>query len=393
MKTAAENGNLRIYLEPRVDSSNAGAFEKALFSAIDSATETPPVLDAEALTYISSAGLRVLMKLRKRYRTPVTVENVSRDVYEIFETTGFTELLNIKKALRCLSIDGLEPIGEGATAKVYRLDAETIVKVFHSNVDYDTMIGREIEKARSAFVSGVPTAIPYDVVRVGEQYGTVYELLNARNLAGLLVEDREHRDTLIRQFAETVKEMHTIEVDPNRFESIKATTMGALPALVGTVCTAEELEEIRKIFENVPDRRTFVHADCHPGNIMIQDGKPKFIDLSTSGMGHPIYDMMSMYQIYHLNSQTEKGRMGSPLLRALSAEEAEQIWQTFLSAYLDTEDAAILKKAQEQIDCFTSARFLFVAIALPGLVPGEVLELYKNKALQYVSSGLEPLCF
>ena len=85
--------------------------------------------------------------------------------------------------------------------------------------------------------------------------------------------------------------------------------------------------------------------------------------------------------------------MGSPLLRALSAEEAEQIWQTFLSAYLDTEDAAILKKAQEQIDCFTSARFLFVAIALPGLVPGEVLELYKNKALQYVSSGLEPLCF
>ena len=56
MKTAAENGKPRIYLEPRVDSSNAGAFEEALFSAIDSTSETPPVLDAENLTYISSAG-------------------------------------------------------------------------------------------------------------------------------------------------------------------------------------------------------------------------------------------------------------------------------------------------------------------------------------------------
>ena len=84
-------------IKGKIDSNNAAEFEKELMAA------KPAELDASELEYISSAGLRVLLKLAKALGD-VTVNNVSSEVYEIFEVTGFTEILNVKKALREVSI-------------------------------------------------------------------------------------------------------------------------------------------------------------------------------------------------------------------------------------------------------------------------------------------------
>ena len=393
-KSEAENGKIYIYLNGRIDSGNAARFEKDLFSTLDAAPDAIPVLDAENLDYISSAGLRVLMKLRKRLNASVKMENVSRDVYDILEVTGFTELMDVKKAYRQISVDGLEPIGEGATAKVYRLNAETIVKVFYPNIDFDMIIGREISKARSAFVSGIPTAIPYDIVQVGDCYGTVYELLDSKSLSSLLLEHPERRDEYIREFAKVAREMHKITADPKKFEPLKTSALEHLPMLEGVVCTRDELDKLRLIYENIPDRQTFIHADCHPGNVMIQDGNMIFIDLSTSGAGHPIFDLMSMCGVYHLSQYgDEKFRQGRPILYGLTKEDAENIWKTFLRAYLNTEDEMLIQKAEEQVVAFASARILFVALAAPGYMPKEILARHKRRALDYVDKGVEPLCF
>lgn len=57
------------------------------------------MIDADKLESISSAGLRVLMKLRKKTDRALTMTNVSPEVYDIFEVTGFTELMDVKKRL------------------------------------------------------------------------------------------------------------------------------------------------------------------------------------------------------------------------------------------------------------------------------------------------------
>ena len=117
MKTVNENGTLSILLEGRIDTNNAAQTEAEIFAAVRENPENI-VKDAEKLEYISSAGLRVLMKLRKSINKPLPVINVSRDVYEILETTGFTELLDVKKALRRLNIDGCVQIASGGQGKV-----------------------------------------------------------------------------------------------------------------------------------------------------------------------------------------------------------------------------------------------------------------------------------
>ena len=132
MRTELKNNDLTLYLEGRIDSNHAAETEAAMLEAIRKHPGADIVLDAENLEYISSAGLRALMTLRKYSEDPITIKSVSAEVYEIFEMTGFTELFDVQKALRSVSTDGLEIIGKGTTATVYRLDREMVLKVFDS---------------------------------------------------------------------------------------------------------------------------------------------------------------------------------------------------------------------------------------------------------------------
>ena len=115
-----------IALSGRIDSANAAATEQEIASLLDGYTDAALTVDAEALEYISSAGLRVLLRLRKQH-SDMKIVNVCLEVYEVFEMTGFTEMMPISKAYRKVSVEGCEVIGQGANGKVYRIDPDTIV--------------------------------------------------------------------------------------------------------------------------------------------------------------------------------------------------------------------------------------------------------------------------
>lgn len=377
---------MNITLQGRIDSSNAQAIEAQLSSVPAGAI----IIDAEKLEYISSAGLRVLMKLRKSHPEGVTVLNVSPEVYDILDMTGFTELLEVHKALRELSVEGLPVIGAGATAKVYRIDRETVVKVFNPNTSVE-IIRQENERGRNAFLNGIPTAIAYDMVKVGDCYGSVYELLDAQDFLTILENDKAHLAEHIAHFAHAIKAMHRVEVDPVKFPPTKQGSLAALP-LLGGICTQEEIDKLKRLYEAIPDRNTFLHADCHPGNVMVQNGEFVFIDLMTCGSGHPVFDLGSMCTVYHMPPKFGS-REASPLTRNFTEEESAQIWNTYLRSYLETDDAALLAKAERQITAISAARTLFAAVFIPGLLPPDRIEYMKRVALDYVDSAIEPLCF
>ena len=212
MKVSVENDTMTIFLEGRIDTSNASQTEKELLSAVESnpSDVTQLMLDASELEYISSAGLRVIMKLRKSFGENISIINVSPEVYDIFDVTGFTELLTIEKRFRELSVEGCEVIGRGFFGTVYRVDPETIVKVYHAPNSLP-MIRNEQRLAKCAFIKGVPTAISYDVVKVGEQYGSVFELLNADTFNDILIREPERFDELLRLYADFLKTVHSAE--------------------------------------------------------------------------------------------------------------------------------------------------------------------------------------
>ena len=127
----------------------------------------------------------MLIKLRKLAGAPVKIINVSQDVFSILEVTGFIELFDVKKKLREVSVEGCEFIGSGGYGKVYRLDSETIVKLYNPGIGLE-FVEQERNNSQKAFLMGVPTAISYDVVKCGECFGVVYEMLNAKTVAKII---------------------------------------------------------------------------------------------------------------------------------------------------------------------------------------------------------------
>ena len=126
-----EGKRLVLPLSGHIDSANASGTEAELMKERENVPHEGLTLDLDKLDYISSAGLRVILRLRK-LEPELKLVNVSSEVYEVFSMTGFTEMMPVEKAMRKLSVEGCEAIGRGANGTVYRIDKDTVVKVYHT---------------------------------------------------------------------------------------------------------------------------------------------------------------------------------------------------------------------------------------------------------------------
>lgn len=88
------NGTLTVALDGRLDTTTAPELEK--FLGENCADITALVLDCEKLSYISSAGLRVLLAAQKKLKGAMKLTNVCELVMEVFEMTGFADILVIE---------------------------------------------------------------------------------------------------------------------------------------------------------------------------------------------------------------------------------------------------------------------------------------------------------
>lgn len=91
-----KGAGLVLSLDGRLDTTTAPQLEAELRTGLDGVQDL--TIDMEKLVYISSAGLRVLLKAQKvmNKQGKMTVKNVSQEIKDVFEVTGFDELLNIE---------------------------------------------------------------------------------------------------------------------------------------------------------------------------------------------------------------------------------------------------------------------------------------------------------
>lgn len=343
MKFNLNDGALTIFLEGRVDSTNSEAVGAELDKIIAENPGSAVVLDVEELEYISSAGLRVILKIRKSHEE-LKIINASPEVYDIFDMTGFAEIINVEKAYRRLSIDGCEVIGQGANGKVYRLDRDTIIKVYF-NSDALPDIHRERELARKAFVLGIPTAIPYDVVKVGGSYGSVFELLNAKSFAKLIKAEPEKLDYYVGLYVDLMKKIHSTELKPGDMPDMKEVAVDWAEFLRDYL-PADQAEKLVSLVKAVPQSNFMMHGDYHIKNVMMQNGEVLLIDMDTLCMGHPVFELASVFLAYV--GYSENDHSISESFMGISHEIAEEIWNKTLRLYFGTDDEAKLKEYEDK---------------------------------------------
>ena len=343
IETKFEEGVLTIYLKGHIDSANAADIEKEINEARDYVAADHVILDCEELTYISSAGLRVILRLRKEM-PDLKVINVSPEVYEIFDMTGFTEMIDIHKAYRRISVEGCEIIGQGANGMVYRIDPDTIVKVYR-NPDALPEIHRERELARSAFILGIPTAIPYDVVRVGEGYGSVFELLNATSFAKLLINGQKTVEEVAAMSVDLLKLIHSTVVKPDTMPDMKAVALDWADFLKDYL-PEDKWAKLHKLIEDVPYDMHMMHGDYHIKNVMLQNGEVLLIDMDTLCHGNPVFELASMYNAYGGYADCDHEIIKDFL--GIDYETAKKFWHESLRLYLGTDDEDRIREVEDK---------------------------------------------
>ena len=351
---------LYIAVEGRIDASNAADAEEKIFKIKNDNPEKHIVLDADKLEYISSAGLRVILRLRKE-EPKLAIINVASDVYEVFDMTGFTDMVTVEKAYQRMSVEGCEFIAKGANGAVYRYDDETILKTYFAK-DALPEIKQERENARKAFVLGINTAIPYGIVRVGDGYGTVTELLNATSVTKLIRNNPDDMSEAAKYYIDMLKNIHAIEVEDGEVPDMKETALAWADFVVPHL-SPEQGKKLRALVEAVPKQNTLMHGDYHTNNIMVQNGEPLLIDMDTLCMGHPVFELGSMFNAFigysELDHQVTLNFFG------YTHESAEKFWDMSLKMYLGTEDEEVCRSVAEKAMIIGYTRMLRRAIRRP----------------------------
>ncbi|MBR5539157.1 MAG: anti-sigma factor antagonist [Clostridia bacterium] len=351
---------LYIAVEGRVDASNAAEAENEIFRIKNDNPGKHTVIDADKLEYISSAGLRVILRLRKE-EPKLAIINVAADVYEVFDMTGFTDMVTVEKAYQRMSVSGCEFIAKGANGAVYRYDDETILKTYFAK-DSLPEIKQERENARKAFVLGINTAIPYGIVRVDDGYGTVTELLNAVSVTKLIRNNPSDMSEAAKYYIDMLKSIHAITVEDGEVPDMKETAL-AWADFVAPHLPKEQGEKLRALIQAVPKRNTLMHGDYHTNNIMVQNGEPLLIDMDTLCMGHPVFELGSMFNAFI--GYSELDHQVSINFFGYTHETAEKFWDMSLGMYLGTEDEAVCRSVAEKAMIIGYTRMLRRALRRP----------------------------
>lgn len=334
---------VKIPLVGRIDSNNSAELEKQIQAQLAGKGTVPVELDAEGLEYISSAGLRVLLRLKKEH-PDLSVTGVNSTVYEILEMTGFTEMIQVEKAYRMVPIDGCEEIGRGANGTIYRIDQDNVVKVYN-NADALADIRHESEMAKLALILGIPTAISYDVVKVGNSYGSVFELLNAKSFSKILAAEPEKMDWCVKEFVDMLKKIHSTEVPPGKLPDMKENALKWVEFMQAYL-PEEAGQKLFSLVREVPRDNHMIHGDYHTKNLELQNDEVLLIDMDTLAVGHPIFELAGIYNA--LIGFGEYDHENIKEFLGFDFETSLTFWHKALAAYLGTESPVMLREVEDK---------------------------------------------
>ncbi len=311
------------------------------------------ILDFRNCTYLSSAGIRTVLMAHKsmlQAQGSMLAANVPPEIVSIFDLTGLSQIITIKKKLREISIDGVELLSAGVCGECYRLDPETVVKLYREGVDQETA-EREKQYARAAFVMGIPTAISYDLVACGSRSGIVYEMLDAELLSGLIRNDVSNVDRYAKTLSDIAKTIHAAEGDPSVLPNLKTSFRGYLQKMQGYLADSD-IQLLADKLETLPDAATCVHFDLHTSNVMIRKGEPVIIDMGDFSIGSYLFDIGLLYFIYGL---PELGI--SMLATRIPADVGLEFWNCFEKHYF-------ADRSEEEHDLFRNNRYFLASLRL-----------------------------
>ena len=372
-------GHAIITLCGRLDTSSAIQTQAEINQFLSAQSPILSVtVNAAELEYVSSSGLRILLSLTKQYKNFKLVE-VNADVYDVLNMTGFVKIMCVERALRQMSIEGCEILGVGGVGTVYRYNDDTIIKVFRDGTTIDE-VRNEITMSKEAFVMGMPTAISFDIVKVGAQYGLVYELLHADTLSSLITHHPERIHEYARMYANLFRQLHAIQVPADSCVTDALEHERKQVQHIRRYFSQENIDLLLQILDAVPAGNRLLHLDLQAKNAMVQGDELMLIDMGEVGYGHPVLDLAHAYSSLILFVGDYEAVIGMP--RKLG----EQLFDLTIDYYFEGQSADIIALRKQQIAAVANVRnysWLALSDSFPEAVIQQCQQLFNERVIPH----------
>lgn len=351
------NDPLTLFLKGRLDIGASGLLE----AEASSLNVEHLVLDFADCNYVSSSGLRVLLLTHQRQAAKggsLLLRNLPPNVREVLDVTGLSDLLNVSAKPREISLDDAELISHGAFGECYRLDVETVVKLYREGVD-SGVAEKEKKFAKAAFVLGVPTAISFDLVTCRNRTGIVYEMLDAEMFSSVIRRSPEEIPRHARRLSDIAKGIHRTVDHEKIFPDIRESFRDYIDQM-GFFFDQDDIGLLRRKLDAIPQANSCVHFDLHTSNIMLKEGKPFIIDMGDFSRGSYFFDMGLMATIYGIPefNVCEK-------VTGLTQAQGLELCDRFMQEYFSDKGREEYRFYADNKDFLASLRAIYTITVLP----------------------------
>ncbi len=335
MKSDFSNGAMTIFLEGRIDSNNSSQVESEL-NEIAILDNVDIILDMAQLSYISSSGLRVLLKIKKKTQADIRVTNVSDEIFDIFEVTGFDDIFQVERKMRSISVTGCKKISSALNGVILQLSEDEMVKVFSNSIPLEE-IKKERNYAQAAMACGVPTLIPYDVVKCEQGYGIVYEKSEMKSLAHIIFNNLDSLTDYARKLGSLMKDIHEYKVPEGKLPDIKSRYRQWIKDIDDP--SDSKITIFNNLINSIPDSDNYVHGDINLNSVMVQDDELLFLDMSGSARGNTLFDLQTLFASLVAIERTQNGYCRKNF--GISGDSCRKFWTIFFDTYMDHDQEKI----------------------------------------------------
>ena len=382
IKTEIKDDICYVCLDGSITSANSSQFEET----VKDVKCDGMIIDCKDLEFISSAGLRVILALKKKCGDKTfKVINVNNEVKNIFDITGFSEIMDVSGVSREVSVEGCDLIGAGACGECFRIDDETIIKLYYPGVSEEE-IEREKTLAKKAFVLGVPTAISYDIVKSNGRTGVVYELIKSKTLGELIRSDYENKEKYIDLYVDVCKKIGSITSNDASIPSFVDINRPDIEKI--DMLSDDEKKYLYKFLDMIPSENTCIHGDLNINNIMVENGECCLIDMGEFSRGHHLFDVSRIiFSMEYAN--VPKGEFNS--FYKMTSEQVDEVYKSFMEKYFGMKFEDI-KKSPELKLLYPLAWFRCCTGILrkdrwPKEIQDRILDVFYNEFLPFIKKA------
>ena len=215
---------------------------------------------------------------------------------------------------------------------------------------------QEIALSRKAFIMGIPTAISFGIVAVGDRYGAMYELLDSETISTLIARNpgaADHYASVMAELAHTIHGIHVTGEDgfpdgTQRLRNYITGGVGVEDEALAARCNA--------LLDTIAVSDTLTHGDFHTNNVFLQRGEPLLIDMDRIAMGHPIAEIGDLYYFYVVLGEDDPAVIEN--FMGFSYETSKKFFDYFIRAYLGTEDEGVIADVIEKASFMCYVRMI-----------------------------------